>query len=119
MFLPNPRGSQGCGHAFAAAAAGAVGGAEWSDITASIDALVESGVADPDRLGIGGWSHGGFMAAWSAVFVADVDLLGGLPGDRPASDFVAGEDVVRVGVVDGVEAFDRGGRRLVHGWPSW
>jgi dipeptidyl aminopeptidase/acylaminoacyl peptidase len=65
VFLPNPRGSQGRGHAFAAAVAGAVGGGEWSDITDGIDALVECGVADPDRLGIGGWSHGGFMAAWA------------------------------------------------------
>jgi dipeptidyl aminopeptidase/acylaminoacyl peptidase len=29
-----------------------------------IDLLIAGGVADPDRLGIGGWSHGGFMAAW-------------------------------------------------------
>jgi dipeptidyl aminopeptidase/acylaminoacyl peptidase len=65
VFLPNPRGSQGRGHAFAAEVAGAVGGAEWSDITDGIDVLVESGVADPARLGIGGWSHGGFMAAWA------------------------------------------------------
>ncbi|WP_232248551.1 S9 family peptidase [Streptacidiphilus rugosus] len=67
VFLPNPRGSQGRGHAFAAAVAGAVGGAEWSDITDGIDMLVESGVADPGRLGIGGWSHGGFMAAWAVA----------------------------------------------------
>ncbi|MGE7440140.1 alpha/beta hydrolase family protein, partial [Kitasatospora sp. NPDC001175] len=65
VFLPNPRGSQGRGHAFAAAVAGAVGGAEWTDITDGIDLLVAAGVADPDRLGIGGWSHGGFMAAWA------------------------------------------------------
>jgi dipeptidyl aminopeptidase/acylaminoacyl peptidase len=65
VFLPNPRGSQGRGHAFAAAVAGAVGGAEWTDITDGIDMLVAQGVADPDRLGIGGGSHGGFMAAWA------------------------------------------------------
>lgn len=67
VFLPNPRGSQGRGHAFAAAVAGAVGGAEWNDITDGIDLLVTEGVADPDRLGIGGWSHGGFMAAWAVA----------------------------------------------------
>lgn len=65
VFLPNPRGSQGRGHAFAATVAGTVGGAEWTDITDGIDVLVADGVADPDRLGIGGWSHGGFMAAWA------------------------------------------------------
>ena len=34
---------------------------------AGIDLLVDGGVADPDRLGIGGWSHGGFMAAWAVT----------------------------------------------------
>ncbi|WP_067135136.1 S9 family peptidase [Microtetraspora malaysiensis] len=65
VFLPNPRGGEGRGHAFAASVAGAVGMDEWTDIVSGIDLLVADGVADPDRLGIGGWSHGGFMAAWA------------------------------------------------------
>ncbi len=65
VFLPNPRGGRGHGHAFAACVAGAVGQDEWTDILTGIDLLVDGAVADPDRLGIGGWSHGGFMAAWA------------------------------------------------------
>ncbi|MGV4925179.1 S9 family peptidase [Streptomyces sp. BHT-5-2] len=65
VFLPNPRGGSGHGHEFAAVVAGAVGGDEWTDILAGIDLLVAQGVADPERLGISGWSHGGFMAAWA------------------------------------------------------
>jgi dipeptidyl aminopeptidase/acylaminoacyl peptidase len=65
VFLPNPRGSTGHGHEFAAAVAGSVGLDEWTDIVSGIDLLIADGVADPDRLGIGGWSHGGFMAAWA------------------------------------------------------
>jgi dipeptidyl aminopeptidase/acylaminoacyl peptidase len=65
VFLPNPRGGKGHGHDFAVRVAGAVGLDEWTDILAGIDLLVAGGVADPDRLGIGGWSHGGFMAAWA------------------------------------------------------
>ena len=65
VFLPNPRGGRGHGHDFAVRVAGAVGLDEWTDILAGIDLLVAGGVADPDRLGIGGWSHGGFMAAWA------------------------------------------------------
>jgi dipeptidyl aminopeptidase/acylaminoacyl peptidase len=65
VFLPNPRGGRGHGRDFAAAVAGALGGAEWSDITSGIDLLIAEGVADPDRLAIGGASHGGFMAAWA------------------------------------------------------
>ena len=65
VFLPNPRGGEGHGHDFAAAIAGSVGGGEFTDILSGIDALIASGVADPDRLGIGGGSHGGFMTAWA------------------------------------------------------
>lgn len=65
VFLPNPRGGSGHGHEFAATAAGAVGGDEWTDILSGIDLLIAQGVADPERLAIFGWSHGGFMAAWA------------------------------------------------------
>jgi dipeptidyl aminopeptidase/acylaminoacyl peptidase len=65
VFLPNPRGGTGHGREFSAAVVGALGGAEWSDIVAGIDLLVASGVADQDRLGITGASHGGFMTAWA------------------------------------------------------
>jgi dipeptidyl aminopeptidase/acylaminoacyl peptidase len=67
VFHPNPRGSQGHGQAFAAMVARAVGQDEWTDILAGLDALVADGVADPSRLGIAGWSHGGFMAAWAVT----------------------------------------------------
>jgi dipeptidyl aminopeptidase/acylaminoacyl peptidase len=65
VFLPNPRGGIGHGHDFAATVARSAGGSEWSDILNGIDLLIAEGVADPDRLGIGGASHGGFMAAWA------------------------------------------------------
>ena len=67
VFCPNPRGGQGHGAAFAAMVDRAVGRGEWTDILAGLDVLVAEGVADPARLGIAGWSHGGFMAAWAAT----------------------------------------------------
>jgi dipeptidyl aminopeptidase/acylaminoacyl peptidase len=65
VFLPNPRGGSGHGQQFAATVAGRVGLEEWTDIVSGIDLLIADGVADPGRLGIGGPSHGGFMAAWA------------------------------------------------------
>ncbi|WP_405432850.1 S9 family peptidase [Micromonospora sp. NBC_00617] len=65
VLLPNPRGGQGHGHQFAASVAGRVGQQEWTDILTGIDLLITEGIADPDRLGIAGWSHGGFMSAWA------------------------------------------------------
>lgn len=65
VLTPNPRGGVGHGQAFAISVAGRVGLEDWGDIVAGIDQLIADGVADPDRLGIGGWSQGGFMTAWA------------------------------------------------------
>ncbi|MBY8884969.1 prolyl oligopeptidase family serine peptidase [Streptomyces sp. PTM05] len=67
VLLPNPRGSQGHGPAFAARVVGDLGGAELGDVLAGIDQLTADGVADPARLAIAGWSHGGYLAAWAAA----------------------------------------------------
>jgi dipeptidyl aminopeptidase/acylaminoacyl peptidase len=65
--MPNYRGGAGHGDAFAAAARGDMGGAEWQDVMTAVDVAVEKGIADPDRLGIGGWSQGGFLTAWAVT----------------------------------------------------
>jgi dipeptidyl aminopeptidase/acylaminoacyl peptidase len=44
---------------------GDLGGGDFKDIMAGIDYLIARGIADPDRLGIGGWSYGGEMSAWA------------------------------------------------------
>ncbi|MFT4038699.1 MAG: S9 family peptidase [Thermomicrobiales bacterium] len=65
VFMANPRGSSGRGSAFAAEVLGAPGESDWADIESGLDELVRQGIADPERLGIGGWSYGGFMTAWA------------------------------------------------------
>lgn len=64
VLLPNPRGSIGYGEAFAQACVGDWGGKDFEDLMAGVDALVRRGVADPDRLYVGGYSYGGFMTSW-------------------------------------------------------
>ncbi len=65
VLLPNPRGSTGKGRDFTSANHADLGGMDFEDVMAGIDHLViERGIADPDRLGIAGWSYGGFLAAW-------------------------------------------------------
>jgi dipeptidyl aminopeptidase/acylaminoacyl peptidase len=64
VLYPNPRGSSGRGQEFARMVFGDMGGADTGDYLAGIDALVERGVADPERLGITGISYGGFMSSW-------------------------------------------------------
>jgi dipeptidyl aminopeptidase/acylaminoacyl peptidase len=65
VLLPNPRGSTGRGGAFTGANRHDFGGRDLDDILRGVDLLVERGVADPQRLGIGGWSYGGFMTTYA------------------------------------------------------
>ena len=65
MLLPNFRGSTGWGIEFAEANVGDLGGKDFQDVMTGVDAMVARGIADPKRLGIGGWSYGGFMTAWA------------------------------------------------------
>ncbi len=63
VLLPNPRGSSGRGPAFAEANWEDYGGKELDDSLHGVDTVIALGVADPERLGVGGWSHGGYMTA--------------------------------------------------------
>lgn len=63
VLLPNIRGSQGYGVEFIEMNNEDLGGADFDDIMSGIDYLIEQGIADPERLGISGWSYGGFMTA--------------------------------------------------------
>ncbi|GAA3106506.1 S9 family peptidase [Streptosporangium carneum] len=60
----NPRGSDGYGEAFYTAALGAWGIADTDDFLSPIDELVAEGVADPERLGLTGYSYGGYISCW-------------------------------------------------------
>ncbi len=57
----NPRGSSGYGQDFARAIYQGWGEKDYRDILSAVDRAVELGIADPDRLGVGGYSYGGFM----------------------------------------------------------
>ncbi len=64
---PNPRGSIGRGVEFADAVLGDMGGKDFEDLMLGVDATVARGLADPNRLGIAGWSYGGYMTAWAVT----------------------------------------------------
>lgn len=67
VLQPNYRGSAGRGVAFSKADHDDLGGKEFQDVLAGIDALVESGMVDGNRIGTGGWSYGGYFSAWAAT----------------------------------------------------
>ena len=57
----NPRGSTGYGLAFSRAIWADWGNKDYADVIAAVDAAIARGVADPERLGVGGWSYGGIL----------------------------------------------------------
>ena len=63
-FAPNFRGGDGYGNDFATANYNDWGGGDYQDIMTGVDFLIEQGIADPDRLIVGGSSYGGYMTGW-------------------------------------------------------
>jgi dipeptidyl aminopeptidase/acylaminoacyl peptidase len=65
VFYPNIRGSVGYGQKFVESNRDDWGGGDFKDVMAGVEDLVKRGIADGSRLGIGGWSYGGYMAEWA------------------------------------------------------
>ncbi|MEL1251262.1 S9 family peptidase [Aurantiacibacter gilvus] len=68
VFLPNYRGSTGYGVDFAKQHQGNYTDPEFRDLVDAKFALVEMGIADPERVGITGGSYGGYATAWSSTY---------------------------------------------------
>jgi dipeptidyl aminopeptidase/acylaminoacyl peptidase len=64
VLAPNFRGSSNYGGKFRLANIESQGFGDFDDVMTGIDLLVGQGIADPDRLGVMGWSYGGFLSAW-------------------------------------------------------
>lgn len=61
VVAANPRGSSGRGEAFATAIYADWGNKDTEDVLGVVDYAVQKGIADPERLGVGGWSYGGIL----------------------------------------------------------
>lgn len=61
VVICNPRGSSGYGQDFSAAIFAEWGVKDFADVMAAVDYTISEGLADPDRLGVGGWSYGGML----------------------------------------------------------
>jgi dipeptidyl aminopeptidase/acylaminoacyl peptidase len=64
VFRPNYRGSTGYGDKFLLQIVPQIVSRPGKDILEGVDALIKDGIADPDRLTVGGYSYGGYMTNW-------------------------------------------------------
>jgi len=74
----NYRGSSGRGEVFQKAIYADWGGKEVVDLIGAVDEAIRRGVADPDRLGLGGWSYGGILTNY--VIASDPRFKAGVSG---------------------------------------
>jgi dipeptidyl aminopeptidase/acylaminoacyl peptidase len=67
LFMPNPRGSFGQGEAFTRANVKDFGYGDFRDIMTGVDQALKEAPIDEHRLGITGWSYGGYMTMWAVT----------------------------------------------------
>lgn len=67
VVFTNPRGSITYGTRFAQGVVRDWGGKDYQDIMAGLDVTIDMGVVDPDRVGVMGWSYGGYMTCWTVT----------------------------------------------------
>ena len=67
VLQPNPRGSFGQGEAFTRANVKDFGNGDFKDIMAGVDEAIKVAPIDPNRLGMCGWSYGGYMTMWAVT----------------------------------------------------
>ena len=67
VLMPNPRGSYGQGEEFTRANVKDFGAGDLRDILAGVDAAIGKYPIDPARLGVTGWSYGGYMTMWTVT----------------------------------------------------
>lgn len=64
VLQPNFRGSTGYGKRFRGLNHGDILGKDWIDVNSGVDAMIRTGVADSTKMGLMGWSYGGFQTFW-------------------------------------------------------
>jgi dipeptidyl aminopeptidase/acylaminoacyl peptidase len=67
VFFPNPRGSYGHGEEFTRGNVKDFGAGDLRDILAGVDSVVKNYPVDDKRVGVAGWSYGGYMTMWTVT----------------------------------------------------
>jgi dipeptidyl aminopeptidase/acylaminoacyl peptidase len=86
VLQPNYRGSTGYGERFRGLNRGDISGRDWIDINSGVDYLIETGIADPEKLGIMGWSFGGHHTFWG---ITQSDRFAAASAGAGANDLIS------------------------------
>lgn len=86
VLSPNFRGSANYGSRLRQANVKSQGFGDFDDVMTGIDMLIAQGIADPDRLGVAGWSYGGFLGAW---IIGHTHRFKAASIGAPASDWIS------------------------------
>lgn len=86
VLQPNYRGSTGYGERFRNLIRGDISDTEWADVNSGVDAMIDRGIADPDRLGLMGWSYGGHQTFWG---ITQTDRFAAASAGAGATDLVS------------------------------
>jgi dipeptidyl aminopeptidase/acylaminoacyl peptidase len=86
VLMINPRGSGTYSREFAGAVHGDWGGEDWNDLMAAVDLIIERPYIDSAKLGIYGYSYGGYITAWA---VGNTDRFAAIVCGAPVYDMVS------------------------------
>lgn len=86
VLQPNYRGSSGYGERFRGLNRGDISGRDWVDIDSGVDAMIERGIADPERLAVSGWSFGGHHTYWG---ITQTDRFRAASAGAGANDLIS------------------------------
>ena len=95
VLFVNQRGSTGYGDDFANRIIGDWGNLDYHDLMAGVDAAIEKGISDPDRLGVCGLSGGGNLSCW---IVGQTDRFKAAVPENPVTNWVSFYGVSDIGV---------------------
>jgi len=85
ILAPNFRGSSNYGGEWRLKNAQLQGFGDFDDVMTGVDYLIEKGIADPNRMGVMGWSYGGYLTSW---VIGHTDRFKAASVGAPATDWI-------------------------------
>jgi dipeptidyl aminopeptidase/acylaminoacyl peptidase len=86
ILAPNFRGSVNYGPEFRLKNIDSQGFGDFDDVMSGVDSLIDQGIADSNRLGVMGWSYGGYLTAW---IIGHTDRFKAASVGAPATDWIS------------------------------